>query len=245
MIQSFTITNYIGESIFIDIRKPQDTGFLISSVTGLGPVKADISRSETGIFDGSIISNSRLESRNIVFNIVFFEDNADHLDIEDIRHKSYKYFPPKKEVKIVTTNEHGDYEISGIVETNDVPIFTKTEGTQVSIICEDPYFTKGEETSKYVSRVVPNFEFPVSFEAELSNIPDEEDQDDEGLEKIVAENGEVFYRYHGPFSVTSEAFNSQVLGTAGKFSYDNITVNEIPYSEEINESGGKTIKIGG
>ena len=244
MIRSFTIINHLGDSIFIDIKKPESTGFLISSVTGLDPVKSIVSNSEIGFLDGSFYNGSRLDSRNIVFNIIFFQDNIENLDIEQLRHKCYDYFPVKKEITIKCVNDSGEYQIKGYVETNEIPIFTKEEGTQVSIICPDPYFELTEEDSlHYISAVVPNFSFPVSFEAVIVDKPDEEFQP--GLYYMQDADGNYYYEYSGPYSVTSKAFNSQVLDTAFKFSKHQITVNPIPYSEEPNESGGTTIKIGG
>ena len=246
MIKSFTVTNHLGDSLFLDIRKPENTGFLVSSVSGLGPINASIAQTEFGMFDGSIISGSRLGPRNIVMAIVFFEDNNEKIDVEEIRHRSYLYFPIKKEIQLVVSNEHGDYKIKGIVESNEINIFTKLEGAQISILCADPYFEKvNEESMRYISRVVPNFSFPVSFEAIMDDMPPEEYQEDEGLEKIVDERGNVYYRYHGPFSVTSEAFNSQLINMAGKFSNEDITVNAIPYNEDPNAAGGITVRIGG
>lgn len=247
MIKAFKIKNHLGESIYIDIRKPEATGFLITSVEGLGPVKAEISQTETAMFDGSLFSGCRLEPRNIVMNLLFFWDNNEKISIEDIRYRSYIYFPVKKEIEVTVINDHGEFKINGVVETNEPPIFSDKEGTQISILCSDPYFEKEEDNHlHYISRVVPNFQFPVSFEAEMIDVPPEEEQEDDiGLQKIVDEQGNVYWKYAGPYSVTSEAFNNKTLNLAGKFLTKDITVNEIPYKEEENSSGGLTIKIGG
>lgn len=244
MIRSFTITNNLGENLFLDIRRPEDSGFLVSSVTGLGPIKASVGQTEFGMYDGSILSSSRLSSRNIVMNLIFFDQNKEKLDIEKIRHKCYLYFPVKREITLIVTNDTGDYRIKGVVESNEIPIFTQNEGAQISIICPDPYFERADEAVlQYISRVVPNFSFPVSFEAEMANIPEEEEQP--GMRYIVDENGNYYYEYVGPYSVTSKAYNFQVFNTNNKFFTQDLTVNEIPYNEEANSAGGKTVKIGG
>ena len=46
MIHSFAITNYLGDRIKLDLREPEVSGFLIKSVTGLGPVKATVNTTE-------------------------------------------------------------------------------------------------------------------------------------------------------------------------------------------------------
>ena len=244
MIRSFTITNNLGEKLVLDIRRPEDTGFLVSAVSGLGPIKASVAQTEFGMYDGSILSSARLGPRNIVMNLIFFENNKEKLDIEQIRHRCYMYFPVKREITITVTNDSGDYRIKGTIESNEIPIFTQTEGAQISIVCPDPYFERSdEEILQYISRVVPNFSFPVSFEAQMANVPEEEPQP--GMEYIVDANGNYYYEYVGPYSVTSKAYNFQVFNTTKKYFTEDLVVNEIPYDEEANSAGGKTVKIGG
>ena len=98
MIHSFAITNYLGDRIKLDLREPEVSGFLIKSVTGLGPVKATVNTTEVVTNDGSMFNSARLSQRNIVFQIVFV-DTVYGETIEDVRQKSYKYFPAKKNVE--------------------------------------------------------------------------------------------------------------------------------------------------
>ena len=42
MIYSLTVTNFLGDRIRLELGKPENTGFLIKSITGLGPVKANV-----------------------------------------------------------------------------------------------------------------------------------------------------------------------------------------------------------
>ena len=164
MIQAFKIVNYLGESLYLDIRRPEDTGLLVTSVTGLTPPKADIATSQYALFDGSAFVNGRAEQRNIVMNIVFYMDNNEKLSIEEIRHRCYRYFPLRKELTFYAINESGTYYIKGYVETNEINIFSKQEATQISIICPDPNFKKeGSEQYPYVSIVEPTFQFPAEF----------------------------------------------------------------------------------
>lgn len=56
-------------------------------------------------------------------------------------------------------------------------------------------------------------------------------------------NGEVHY-YDGPYEVTPMVNTSQILPTANLFLSENVNVNQIPYYEVSNPSGGKTATIG-
>ena len=60
MIHSFAITNYLGDRIKLDLREPEFSGFLIKSVTGLGPVKATVNTTEVVTNDGSMFNSARL-----------------------------------------------------------------------------------------------------------------------------------------------------------------------------------------
>lgn len=56
-------------------------------------------------------------------------------------------------------------------------------------------------------------------------------------------NGEVHY-YDGPYEVTPMVNTTQILPTANLFLSENVNVNQIPYYEVSNPSGGKTATIG-
>jgi len=167
MIYSFAITNYLGDRVKLELGKPEVSGFLIKSVTGLGPVKANVNTTEVVTNDGSMFNSARLSQRNIVFQLAFV-DTVYGETVEDIRQKSYKYFPAKKSVEIVIETDNRYVKIKGYVESNEPDIFSSQEGTQISIICPDPYFYSAGEDGNNVTdfyTIDPMFEFPFSNES--------------------------------------------------------------------------------
>lgn len=167
MIYSFTIANYLGDTIKLTLREPALSGFLIKSVTGLGPVKANINTTEVATNDGSKFNSARLTQRNIVFQMVFV-DTLKGESIEDIRQKSYKYFPTKKNVDIIIETDNRYVKTTGYVESNEPNIFSSQEGAQISIICPDPYFYTAGDNGDIVTEfysIAPMFEFPFSNES--------------------------------------------------------------------------------
>ena len=56
-------------------------------------------------------------------------------------------------------------------------------------------------------------------------------------------NGVIYY-YDGPYEVTPMANTAQILPTNNLAMSDDVTVNEIPYQEVSNLSGGLTATIG-
>lgn len=167
MINSITVTNYLGDKIKLELGKPYVSGFLVKSVSGLGPVKAAVNTTEIVTNDGSIYNSARLTQRNIVFQLVFV-DSINGESIEDIRQKSYKFFPVKKYLELVIETENRCVKTSGYVESNEPDIFNSQAGSQISIICPDPYLYSAGKGDKNVTdfySVIPMFEFPFSNES--------------------------------------------------------------------------------
>ena len=168
MIKAFTITNHLNETIYLDIRRPEDTGFLITSVSGLNPVKTEISEGEFINYDGTFIDSARLNSRNIVFSVLFYDPLRN--DVETIRNKCYRYFPVKKDITVTVHNDHGSFIIRGKVESNELNILSQNEGAQISIICPDPYFESSADSTVLLDDVFKNFQFPVTFPTQFGII---------------------------------------------------------------------------
>ena len=164
MIKSVTITNHLDESIKLDLFNPEESGFIIKSIEGLGPVKANINFKELATNDGAIDNSARLSSRNIVMSLQFMESPT----IEETRLKSYKYFPIKRNIKFLIETDDRICETIGRVETNVPTIFSNAEGCQISILCPNPYFYSAGENGTNQTifyGTEPLFEFPFSNES--------------------------------------------------------------------------------
>lgn len=167
MIYSIVVTNYLGDRIKLELGKPEVSGFLIKSITGLGPAKANVNTTEVSTNDGSLFNSARLSQRNIVLDMVFINTVYGE-SIEDLRQKSYKYFPVKKGVELTIETDNRYVKTAGYVESNEPNIFSSQEGTQISIICPDPYFYSAGEGGNNVTNfysIDPMFKFPFSNES--------------------------------------------------------------------------------
>lgn len=167
MIHSLAVTNYLGDRIRLELRRPENTGLLIKSITGLGPVKANVNTTEVATNDGSMFNSARLSQRNIVIQMAFVNTVYGE-DIEEVRQKSYKYFPIKKNVELIIETDNRYVRTKGYIESNEPDIFSKQEGSQISIICPDPYFYSASEDGNNITdfySIDPVFEFPFSNES--------------------------------------------------------------------------------
>lgn len=167
MIKSITVTNYLGDSLKLELTRPELSGFIVTSVTGLGAGTANINTTDIATNDGSLYNSARVQSRNIVLSLQFLWKDT----IEDARQRSYKYFPIKKKVKLVIETDNRLSEIEGYVESNEPNIFSKDETTDISIICPYPFFSSaaGDQTTIF-SGIEPMFEFPFSNESLEDNL---------------------------------------------------------------------------
>ena len=158
MIKSITVKNYLNKEITLELTRPELSGLIITSVEGLGPVKANINVTDISTSDGGIFNSSRLNKRNIIMNLVFLQSPTE--SIEDIRQKTYAYFPIKRKVHLTIVTDNHTSETDGYVESNEPDIFSQNEGCNISIICPDPFFYSKNDNATSFSGVEPSFLFP-------------------------------------------------------------------------------------
>lgn len=164
MIKSIEVINSSGESLLIELLKPQQSGFLITKIEGLGPAKANINLTELTGSDGSTFNSARLDERNIVISAALLMEPT----IEAVRLKSYKFFPIKKKITLKIETDTRKVRIDGYVESNEPDIFSENESIDISIICPNPYFYDDDNSGKQVTvfyGLDPSFEFPFSNES--------------------------------------------------------------------------------
>lgn len=161
MIKSITVTNYLGDSIKLDLANPEPSGFAVTSITGLGPGKANVNTTEISTTDGGLYNSARVPVRNIVLSLRYLWSDS----IEEARHRSYKYFPLKHKVHLLIETDTRQSEIEGYVESNEPTIFSSEESTDISIICPNPFFYSVTSATTVFSGIEPVFEFPFSNES--------------------------------------------------------------------------------
>lgn len=217
MIKSVTVTNYLGESIEIELAFPEKSGFAITKIEGIASPKSDVNVTEVVTADGGLFNSSRMISRDIKIKMLYYG-----VDIESIRQKSYKYFPSKRPVRLLFKNENRTIYASGYVEENKTNIFDKKEGSEITIVCPDPYFYALKNTETIFSGVVPLFEFPFDNNSVSENLIE--------MGNIVTKQYEtVYYKGEAEVGVTIVIHS---LGTVGTLIIYNIDTRQ---SMQINK----------
>lgn len=159
MIKSVTVINPQKERLTLQMRDPRPTGIAIREISGLGPPQAQINTSKTASRDGVTVESASLAGRNIVLKLGLLPAPT----VEEVRLKTYRFFPIKQTVGLEIVTNKRIVRTSGVVETNDPSIFSPDTLSQVSILCEDAYFFDNSEkptTNVSFFSVTPGFEFP-------------------------------------------------------------------------------------
>ncbi len=163
MINSVTVTNHVGESIKLELRSPEKSGFIVQDIRGLGPPKAEVSSTALVSGDGVTFNSARVGYRNIIFQLKYLK--TENMTIEQCRQLSYKYFPIKKRVDLLIETDERICTTFGYIESNETTIFSKTTGSMISIICPNPYLVSKFVQTKVFTGLDSLFEFPFSNES--------------------------------------------------------------------------------
>lgn len=135
-----------------------NSNYSIVGISGLNPPTAEMFTSSIVTSDGSVLNNTRIESRNLVLNIVL------NGNIEASRINLYKYFRVKQKCKIYYKNGARDVYIEGYVESFEDDFFVQSQEVQISVICYQPFFNAASELVVDLSLTLANFEFPFAIE---------------------------------------------------------------------------------
>jgi len=190
MISTLTVTNHQDESLTIELTSPEESGFIVLGVDGLGPVKADIALTERAAVDGSLYNSARATPRNVVLRLRFFPGG----DIEALRQKSYRYFPLKKEITLQIDTEYRTSKGTCFVEANEPDIFSKEEGCAITMVFPESYLYDYFQQLTVFSSQVNLFEFPWSNESVVSPLL-------EFSELIIESTRSVLYSGDAPVGI--------------------------------------------
>lgn len=163
MFQSMTVANARGDTLDLPIRNPMATGYNVVAIDGLGPVDAVLQTSNTVTTDGVIFNGARKDEREITINLAYHPSSGK--TIEDLRHGTYQYFPEKEEVTLVFHADTRSVRTTGIVESNEISIFSEKESSSIVVKCPDPWFRVDDELNRITSfsNIEPVFEFPFNW----------------------------------------------------------------------------------
>lgn len=158
MIYTIVVSNDKGDSVELDLTNPWAGGIAVVGASGLGPVDGTINTVDFATSDGALFNSSRIKSRDIELNLKFLGS-----DIEAVRHRLLRYFRVKHPIMLDIVTDYRHTYITGYVEKNEIDIFSKNEGADITIVCPNPFFrlrdpAKGKNSVRFTTST-PSFEF--------------------------------------------------------------------------------------
>lgn len=145
MILEVKATNYRGNSMVFDMWDPDESGYAITKIDGLGPIKTTVNRTARGSLDGSYYNScSGREGRTIT---LYFRPVQGE-DIEACRQRLYSFFVIKGQVTLIITTEHRKVAFTGYVESNEPDIFSNAVTQNVTIVGTDTTFKAYNDSTR-------------------------------------------------------------------------------------------------
>jgi hypothetical protein len=118
---------------------PSETRTYIRDISGIGPVKAEITTTPFSQ-DGVLFQSARLGMRNIVLTLGLNSNWVDNT-MSSLRRLLYDYFLPKSWCTLrFYSDDMSTVEIQGYVEDFEPNMFSRDPEIQISIICPQPDF---------------------------------------------------------------------------------------------------------
>ena len=235
MIYTIIATNAKGDSVELDLANPWAGGIAVTGASGLGPAEGTINTVNFATTDGALFNSSRIKSRDIELNLKFLGS-----DIEAVRHKLLRYFRVKHPITLDFITDYRHTYITGHVEKNEIDIFSNSEGTDLTIVCPNPFFrlrdpAKGKNSVRFTTST-PSFEF--EFQDPNSDSPTL-------IFGEMTATGETVVVYEGDADA-STIVDIQFLGPAsGVKLYNTTTQTRINIdTNEISRLLGSTIRAG-
>jgi hypothetical protein len=231
MILTHIVANdVLGRSFSLPLAE-NNTGFTLSDVEGLDPVKASVVTSSFAQLDGSQFQSASRENRNIVLTVQL-EPYYGEKSVVELRSELYAFFMPKSEVllKFYMDDQYAVYT-TGVVESFETALFSRKPEVRISVICPNPNFIRsaplvvpGTTTDQGDDMVINNpgtvdsgFVLTISPDRPIANFS-VYNRHGGGLPKVFEFSGDV------------AAGNSVTLSTVPLSKYINVIANNIPSS---------------
>lgn len=149
-----------GESLNLDLFDPWSSGIAVKEITGLGPVKTELSLERYALIDGAFLKGARVGTRNVVLTLIPVGD-----DVQTERRKIYNFFPVGETITFGVVTSQVAVKSSMIVESVEPNIFSERQEIGVSLIAIDPYWRSNSPSITGLvgfNDVTPLFQFPFS-----------------------------------------------------------------------------------
>lgn len=135
----------------------EDPGFQLVDLQGITPPKASFSTSTLAGFDGSRVTGSMVNARNIIMVLQLSGD------IEANKLKLYDIFKIKRNGFLTYNSDLLSIQIEAYVESIDIPPMVWPIKAMISLLCPQPYFEDLQDILIDVAVIDPTLSFPLEL----------------------------------------------------------------------------------
>ena len=182
--------------------------FIVASITGLNPPKAQINTTNLVGMDGAMYNSSFMGTRNIVITLMLRGDQ------EAARKELMEYFRSKGLCSFYFQNGNVNAYINGYVESIEYNIFQRTEEMQISIICPDPYFHGLTQHVIPMTGTTPLFSFEFAID------------EDDPVELSTYDSDPVTTIVNDSQADSGLTFVAKFVSSASSISFENLDTSE-------------------
>ena len=142
-----------------------NSNFKLTNVDGLTSANVELSSSTVASMDGDVVNNERTTPRGIVLDLTI-----EGADVEAKKRYILRYIKPKQKARLHWTQNGREIEISGIIESIDMPRYTNSVIMQVSMYCSQPYWEDIDFVVQEISEVL-NLHYFTDYEDDMLYFP--------------------------------------------------------------------------
>lgn len=158
MIHEIVATNSLGEKLSLDLEDPWSSGIAVKEVTGIGPVKSEVSFEKFALIDGGLFKGVKVGTRNTVLTLIPIGES-----IEFGRQRIYEMFPVAETIDLQIRTDLKIAHLEFYVESVEPNIFSERQEIQISLISMNPFWRSSAMQTEHMVRfnaADPMFEFP-------------------------------------------------------------------------------------
>ena len=132
--------------------------FVLSHIDGHTTASTSISSAVVGGVDGDTVNNVQATARTIILDLRI----QSGVDVEEAKREILKVVKLKQRGGLVWTQNDRTVVINGIVESVDMPRWTKTAIMQITLHCEQPFWEDIDDVIQQISEAINLHHFTAS-----------------------------------------------------------------------------------
>lgn len=133
--------------------------FVLTNVDGMTSATASISSNTIYGVDGDSVSNVQAQPRGIVLDLTMKQG----VNVEDAKRQILSVIKIKSTGTLELTQNGRTTQISGVVESIDMPRFTNNAIMQISLYCSSPFWSDVDDVVQSISSFIDLHKFPIAF----------------------------------------------------------------------------------